>query len=90
MDPEFLREGTAVKDFLIPNTVALGTDSARETLHSVFEPLVADTGAAVVDTGVEEAKMITYANSGFLTAKVSLINDIGNICTVSMPTNSPT
>ena len=82
MNPEFLREGTAVEDFLDPDKVVFGTDSdtARETLHSVFEPLVADTDAAVVDTDIEEAEMIKYANNGFLAAKVSLINDIGNIC----------
>jgi len=82
MNPEFLREGTAVEDFLDPDKVVFGTDSdtARETLHSVFEPLVADTDAAVVDTGIAEAEMIKYANNGFLAAKVSLINDIGNIC----------
>jgi len=82
MNPEFLREGTAVEDFLNPDKVVFGTDSdtARETLHSVFEPLVADTDTAVVDTGIEEAEMMKYANNGFLAAKVSLINDIGNIC----------
>ena len=82
MNPEFLREGTAVDDFLDPDKIVLGTDSdtARETLHEVFEPLTAETGAPVVDTGIEEAEMIKYANNGFLAAKVSLINDIGNIC----------
>ena len=82
MNPEFLREGTAVEDFLDPDKIVLGTDSdtARETLHDVFEPLIAETGAPVVDTGIEEAEMIKYANNGFLAAKVSLINDIGNIC----------
>ncbi|WP_253738145.1 UDP-glucose 6-dehydrogenase AglM [Halohasta salina] len=82
MNPEFLREGTAVDDFLDPDKIVLGTDSdaARKTLHDVFEPLIAETGAPVVDTGIEEAEMIKYANNGFLAAKVSLINDIGNIC----------
>ena len=82
MNPEFLREGTAVEDFLNPDKVVFGADSdtAREALHSVFEPLLADTDAAVVDTGIEEAEMIKYANNGFLAAKISLINDIGNIC----------
>ena len=82
MNPEFLREGTAVGDFLDPDKIVLGTDSdtARETLRGVFEPLIAETGAPVVDTGIEEAEMIKYANNGFLAAKVSLINDIGNIC----------
>jgi len=82
MNPEFLREGTAVEDFLNPDKVVFGTesDTARETLHAVFEPLIEETGAPVVETGIEEAEMIKYANNGFLAAKVSLINDIGNIC----------
>lgn len=82
MNPEFLREGTAVKDFVDPDKVVFGADSdtARETLHSVFEPLLADSGTAVVNTNIEEAEMIKYANNSFLAAKVSLINDIGNIC----------
>ena len=82
MNPEFLREGTAVEDFLDPDKIVLGTesDTARETLHGVFEPLIGETGVPVVDTGIEEAEMIKYANNGFLAAKVSLINDIGNIC----------
>ena len=82
MNPEFLREGTAVEDFLDPDKVVIGTesDTARETLHAVFEPLIEETGAPVVETGIEEAEMIKHANNGFLAAKVSLINDIGNIC----------
>ena len=82
MNPEFLREGTAVEDFLDPDKIVFGTDSevARETLHTVFEPLIDQTETAVVDTDIEEAEMIKYANNSFLAAKISLINDIGNIC----------
>ena len=82
MNPEFLREGTAVEDFLDPDKVVFGaeSDTAFDTLHAVFEPLIEQTETAVVDTGIEEAEMIKYANNGFLAAKVSLINDIGNIC----------
>ena len=72
---EFPREETAVEYFLNPD--ALGTDSG--SAHDVFELLVTDVGAAVVDTGVEEIGVITYDDSGSLAAKVSLINDIGNI-----------
>ena len=74
---EFPREETAVEYFLNPDKAALGTDSG--SAHDVFELLVTDVGAAVVDTGVEEIEVITYDDSGFLAAKVSLINDIGNI-----------
>jgi UDPglucose 6-dehydrogenase len=84
MNPEFLREGTAVEDFLTPDKVVVGTDSdyARETLEAVFEPLVAraDPEPPLVTTGVREAETIKYANNAFLAAKISLINEIGNVC----------
>ena len=84
MNPEFLRMGSAVDDFLNPDKVVYGAtdDAAFDALHEVYEPLVeaADGDPAVVETGLREAEMIKYANNGFLAAKVSLINDIGNIC----------
>jgi UDPglucose 6-dehydrogenase len=49
-------------------------------MQTVFDPLIADSQATVVETNTRTAEMIKYANNGFLAAKVSLINDIGNIC----------
>jgi UDPglucose 6-dehydrogenase len=82
MNPEFLREGTAVSDFLNPDKVVLGADDDRALadMHEVFAPLVEAADAPVVETDTRTAEMIKYANNGFLAAKVSLINDIGNIC----------
>jgi len=82
MNPEFLREGTAVEDFQNPDKIVFGSDSetAISTLHEIFEPLIEASNTAVVETGIEEAEMIKYANNAFLASKVSLINDIGNIC----------
>ena len=82
MNPEFLREGSAVADFRDPDKVVFGfrTEFATERLWEVFDPLLADSDAAVVETGIREAEMIKYANNAFLGAKVSLVNDIGNIC----------
>ena len=82
MNPEFLREGTAVHDFLDPDKVVLGADDehAREDMHAVFDPLINQTDAPVVETDTRTAEMIKYANNSFLAAKISLINDIGNIC----------
>lgn len=77
MKSEFLREETAVEYLLNPDKAALGTESG--SAHDVFELLATDAGAAVVDTDVEETEVITYDDSGFLAAKVSLVNDIGNI-----------
>ncbi|MDL0138931.1 UDP-glucose 6-dehydrogenase AglM [Halobacterium salinarum] len=82
MNPEFLREGTAVHDFLDPDKVVLGADDehALSDMHDVFDPLIDQTDAPVVETDTRTAEMIKYANNSFLAAKVSLINDIGNIC----------
>lgn len=82
MNPEFLREGTAVADFLNPDKVVLGADDDRTLMdmQDVFAPLVEQSEAPVVETDTRTAEMIKYANNGFLASKVSLINDIGNIC----------
>ncbi|MDL0136580.1 UDP-glucose 6-dehydrogenase AglM [Halobacterium salinarum] len=83
MNPEFLRMGSAVDDFRHPDKVVFGArrDAAYDQLHAVFEPLLAEAGdATVVETGLREAEMIKYANNAFLASKVSLINDLGNIC----------
>lgn len=82
MNPEFLREGTAVHDFLNPDKVVLGADDkrARKKIHTVFDPLIDQHDAPVVETDTRTAEMIKYANNSFLAAKISLINDIGNIC----------
>ncbi|ELZ52535.1 nucleotide sugar dehydrogenase [Halorubrum hochstenium ATCC 700873] len=82
MNPEFLREGTAVDDFRNPDKVVLGADDERALadVREVFDPLVDRADAPVVETDTRTAEMIKYANNGFLAAKISLINDIGNIC----------
>ena len=82
MNPEFLREGSAVEDFLGPDKVVLGTENERanERLSAVFEPLIESSDPAVVETGIREAEMIKYANNAFLATKVSLVNELGNIC----------
>ena len=82
MNPEFLREGTAVHDFLDPDKVVLGADDDRALadMYDVFDPLIDRRDAPVVETDTRTAEMIKYANNAFLAAKISLINDIGNIC----------
>ena len=83
MNPEFLRMGSAVEDFLNPDKVVFGArdDAAFEPLRAVYEPLLEDAAdAAVVETGLREAEMIKYANNAFLASKVSLVNDLGNVC----------
>jgi len=81
VNPEFLREGTAVEDFTNPDKIVLGADSAGafDLLGELYEPVI-DDGVSVVETGRREAELIKYGNNAFLAAKISLINDIGNIC----------
>ncbi|MDS0278485.1 UDP-glucose/GDP-mannose dehydrogenase family protein [Halomicroarcula sp. S1AR25-4] len=83
-NPEFQREGTAVADFLNPDKLVFGADDERafEQLRALYAPLreAADGDVPVVETGIAEAEMIKYANNTFLASKVSLINDIGNVC----------
>lgn len=83
MNPEFLRMGSAVADFLDPDKAVFGArdDSTYDELREVYEPLLAEApDAAVVETGLREAEMIKYANNAFLASKVSLVNDLGNVC----------
>ncbi len=80
MNPEFLRMGTAVEDFLEPEKIVVGaTDpAATETLRELYGPML-EGGATFVETGVREAELIKYANNAFLASKVSLVNELGNI-----------
>jgi UDPglucose 6-dehydrogenase len=83
VNPEFQREGSAVEDFMEPDKIVLGTDGderALDRLAELYQPLVSEWEIPVVETGRREAAMIKYANNTFLAAKVSLINDIGNVC----------
>jgi UDPglucose 6-dehydrogenase len=82
-NPEFLRMGSAVSDFRNPDKIVLGgDDEAVETLTELYTPVqeATDAPAHPVRTGLREAEIIKYANNAFLASKVSLINDIGNIC----------
>ncbi|PSP77018.1 UDP-glucose 6-dehydrogenase [Halobacteriales archaeon QS_1_68_20] len=81
-NPEFLRMGSAVADFLDPDKIVFGTDDGRglDRLRAVFDPLLEQADATVFETGIREAETIKYANNAFLASKVSLINEIGNVC----------
>ncbi|ELY63472.1 UDP-glucose 6-dehydrogenase AglM [Natrinema versiforme] len=82
MNPEFLREGSAVSDFLNPDKIVLGADDdgAQSDMHQVFEPLISTAETPIIETDTRTAEMIKYANNAFLAAKISLVNDLGNIC----------
>lgn len=83
VNPEFLREGSAVDDFFNPDKIVLGTDEdarAEELLRELYQPLIERSQASVITTGLAEASLIKYANNAFLAVKLSFINDLGNIC----------
>ncbi len=80
-NPEFLREGLAVNDFLHPDRLVIGTDSdsALIALCEVYETLITG-GTPYVLTNVQTAEMIKYASNAFLSVKISYINEVANLC----------
>jgi UDPglucose 6-dehydrogenase len=80
-NPEFLKEGTAVEDFLKPDRVIAGVtdDRAWEMLHSVYEPFVR-TGAPILRMDPASAELTKYAANGFLATKISFMNEIACLC----------
>jgi UDPglucose 6-dehydrogenase len=80
-NPEFLREGSAVADFLRPDRVVIGASDARavEVLKEIYSPLyLVETPFVITD--VASAELIKYASNGFLAVKVSFINEIARMC----------
>lgn len=78
MNPEFLREGVALKDFLNPDRIVIGTRDERT--KQVLEELYAPINAPKLFTDIKTAEMIKYASNAFLATKISFANEIGNIC----------
>ncbi|MBF0528258.1 MAG: UDP-glucose/GDP-mannose dehydrogenase family protein [Deltaproteobacteria bacterium] len=80
-NPEFLREGSAIEDFMRPNRVVIGTDSeqAKAVLKDLYRPLYL-IEAPFVLTNVQTAEMIKYASNAFLAMKISFINEMANLC----------
>ena len=80
-NPEFLREGSAIGDFMRPDRVVIGCDSerARETLRRLYRPLYL-IEAPIVFTGIETAELTKYAANAFLAMKVTFINEMADLC----------
>jgi UDPglucose 6-dehydrogenase len=80
-NPEFLREGSAIEDFMHPNRVVVGADSdqAMAIMKDLYSPLYLVETPFVL-TNVATAEMIKYASNAFLATKISFINEIANIC----------
>jgi UDPglucose 6-dehydrogenase len=80
-NPEFLREGSAIQDFMRPDRVVIGTDSehARIVLRALYRPLYL-LETPVVFTTIETAELIKYAANAFLATKITFINQVADLC----------
>lgn len=80
-NPEFLREGSAIEDFMRPDRIIVGTESqkAADIISEIYEPLYL-LETPIVKTDVATAEMIKYASNAFLATKISFINEVANIC----------
>jgi UDPglucose 6-dehydrogenase len=78
MNPEFLKEGVAIQDFLIPDRIVIGyyDEKSRLMLRQLYESF----SCPFVETSLSAAEMIKYASNTFLATKISFINEIGNLC----------
>jgi len=77
-NPEFLKEGSAIEDFMRPDRIVIGVESKRskEILHELYKPL----NAPIVTTDIKSAEIIKHASNSFLATKISFINAVSNIC----------
>jgi UDPglucose 6-dehydrogenase len=78
--PEFLKEGTAVKDFMHPDRVVIGADPGDEAAADAVAALYQPLGGEILRTDVASAEMIKLASNAFLATKISFINEIANVC----------
>lgn len=83
-NPEFLREGTAVKDFMVPDRIVCGveSDNAREIMKRVYEPF-SRSYVSMIWTDIPSAEISKYAANAFLATKLSFINEIANFAEIS-------
>ena len=82
-NPEFLREGSAIEDFMRPDRVVIGTESARaiEVMRALYRPLYL-IETPIVFTGRETAELIKYAANSFLAIQITFINEIADLCEI--------
>ena len=80
-NPEFLREGEAIRDFIYPDRVVVGSNNKKATriLRNLYSPLISK-GAKFVSTNRRAAELIKYASNAFLATKITFINEIANLC----------
>ena len=82
-NPEFLKEGAAVKDFMTPDRVVVGTDSdrAKTLMRRLYKPFML-SGERMIFTDIPSAEMIKYAANAMLATRISFMNDIANLCEI--------
>tara|TARA_B100000686_G_scaffold96783_1_gene103438 strand:+ start:24 stop:1310 length:1287 start_codon:yes stop_codon:yes gene_type:complete len=80
-NPEFLREGDAIRDFKFPDRIVIGTNNKKilKKIEYLYEPLI-KKGAKLFSTTRRGAEIIKYASNSFLATKISFINEIANLC----------
>ena len=80
-NPEFLREGEAIRDFRFPDRIIIGTNNKKvmKKIESLYEPLI-KKGAKLFSTTRRGAELIKYTSNAFLATKISFINEIANLC----------
>ena len=80
-NPEFLREGDAIRDFTYPDRVVIGTNNKKSNkiLKNLYSPLISK-GAMYVNTSRRAAELIKYASNAFLATKITFINELANLC----------
>ena len=80
-NPEFLREGAAIRDFKIPDRIVVGAEDeqARDVLREIYRPLFLNQ-APILFTGRRTAELTKYAANAFLATKISFINEIADLC----------
>ncbi len=83
-NPEFLREGSAIYDFMKPDRVVIGTENVKSeaVMRELYKPLSLQN-IPLVFTSIETAEIIKYASNGFLATKISFINEISDLCEVT-------
>ncbi len=84
-NPEFLREGEAIRDFQYPDRVVIGTNSkkANKIMKNLYLPLI-KKGSRYINTSRRSAELIKYASNAFLATKITFINEIANLCEKSL------
>ena len=80
-NPEFLKEGAAVDDFMFPDRIVVGanSDHARQLMEELYAPFLR-TGSPIILTDVRSSEMIKYASNAMLAARISFMNEVSNLC----------